>query len=257
MEKIKVLYIGDSEIVMSRYIIGADVFEATNFNDNGHFFRDAMAKIPNIELKHINPHDVPLQYPKTMEELTTFDVIIFSDVGYNSMIFYPGLKPPYEYPLGPDRVKMVKEFVAQGGGFIMVGGYVSFSGLNAIARYHGTPIEEILPVAISPYDDRVEVTDGFTFNVIDNNHPITANIPWNAGKFTLCGYNKVTLKEGAKLLAEYNNDPFIACGEYKKGRTAIFASDFAPHWVGDFKDWEYYPHFFGQMIKWVANVPIL
>ncbi len=253
MDKIKVLYIGDSEIVMSRYIIGVDVFEQTNYNDNGRFFREAMEKLPYIEIRHMNAHDVPLQFPKTMDELSKFNVLIFSDVGYNSMIFYPGLKPPYEYPLGPDRIKMVKEFVGNGGGFVMSGGYVSFSGLNGIAGYHNTPVEEILPVEISPYDDRIEATDGFIFKVVDTEHPITSGIPWDDAKFTLCGYNQVTLKDGAKMLAEYNGDPFITCWEYEKGRTATFASDFAPHWAGDFKDWEHYPQFWGQMIKWLAH----
>ena len=254
MEKINVLYVGDSEIVVSKYLVGADSFEQANYNDNARFFRGAMAKVEYIKLKHINPHDVPLQFPKTMDELTAYDVVIFSDVGYNSMIFYPGLKPPYKYPLGPDRVKMVKEFVEKGGGFVMVGGYLSFSGFNAIAGYHRTSVEEILPVEISPFDDRVEVTDGFVFKVIDKDHPITSDLPWDDAKFTLCGYNKLTLKDGAKLIAEYNGDPFIACREYKKGRTAVFASDFAPHWAGDFKDWEYYPQFWGQMIKWLAKL---
>jgi uncharacterized membrane protein len=232
MDKIKVLYIGDSEIVMSRYIIGADVFEQANYNDNGHFFRDAMATLPDIDVKHIIAHDVPYQFPKTLEELEKFDVIIFSDVGYNSMIFYT---------------------VENGGGFLMSGGYVSFAGLNAIAGYFNTPIEEILPVNIFTHDDRVEATGGFMFNALDKDHPIMADIPWDNAKFTLCGYNQVTLKDGAKLLAEYDGDPFITCWEYKKGRTATFASDFAPHWAGDFIDWEFYPQFWGQMMRWLAG----
>ena len=37
---------------------------------------------------------------------------------------------------------------------MMVGGYYSFQGINGGARYHGTPVEEALPVEILPYDDR-------------------------------------------------------------------------------------------------------
>ena len=32
----------------------------------------------------------------------------------------------------------------------MVGGYCSFQGINGGARYHGTPVEEVLPVEICP-----------------------------------------------------------------------------------------------------------
>jgi uncharacterized membrane protein len=249
-----VLYVGDSEVVMSRYIVGVDVLEQANYNDNGRFLREAMAKLPFIDLEHISAQDVPRHFPVTLDELEAFDVVIFSDVGYNSMIFYPGLKPPYEYPLGPDRVKLVKTFVERGGGFVMNGGYLSFAGFNAIAGYHRTPVEEILPVNISAHDDRVEVTDGFIFKVIDRDHPITAGLPWDEARFTLCGYNRLTLKPGASLLAEYDGDPFIACWDCGRGRAAIFATDCAPHWVGDFKDWEYYPQFWGQMVRWLAGV---
>ena len=34
---VMVLYIGDSETVVSRYAVGADVFEQSYFNDNGKY----------------------------------------------------------------------------------------------------------------------------------------------------------------------------------------------------------------------------
>ena len=105
--------------------------------------------------------------------------MIFSDVGYNSMIFYPGLTPPYSYPLGPDRCQMVADFVERGGGFIMVGGYLSFAGFNGIAHYHDTVIEDVLPVTVSPYDDRVEVVAGFRFEIVD---PRTRRSPVSIGR---------------------------------------------------------------------------
>ena len=42
----------------------------------------------------------------------------------------------------------------------MFGGYLSFQGINGVARYKNTPIERILPVNILPYDDRVEAPEG-------------------------------------------------------------------------------------------------
>ncbi len=54
--------------------------------------------------------------------------------------------------------------------------------------------------------------------------------PSGAGNtpFTLYGYNRVTLKRDAHLVARYRDDPMIATCTYGQGRTAIFASDFAP-----------------------------
>ena len=125
---------------------------------------------------------------------------------------------------------MVADFVERGGGFIMVGGYLSFAGFNGIARYHDTVIKTVLPVTVSPYDDRVEVVAGFRFEIVDAAHPTVAGLDWDSASFNLCGYNRVTLKPEAHLVARYRDDPMIATGVYGQGRTAIFASDFAPHW---------------------------
>src|SRR5208282_4806459 len=194
MQPVNVLYVGDTEVVLNRYLVGADVIEQSYFNDNGRYFREAMASQPSVDVRHITPHGVASQFPNTLSELKGYDVVIFSDVGYNSLIFYPGLTPPYVYPLGPDRIGMVREFVEQGGGFLMVGGYLSFSGLNGIARWSGTAIETLLPVSIAPHDDRAEVVQGFRFEIVQPDHPTVAGLPWEDADWTLCGYNKVTLK---------------------------------------------------------------
>ncbi len=249
---VKVLYIGDSETVISRYAVGADVFEQSYFNDNGKYLRNALAGRDDVHVRHIIPANVPAEFPATDAELATYDVVIFSDVGYNSMIFYPGLTPPYQYPLGPDRCRMVADFVRNGGGFVMVGGYLSFAGFNGIARYHGTIIEELLPVMVSPYDDRVEMVEGFRFSIVDGAHPIVAGLDWENATFTMCGYNRVTLKSDSHLIADHGPDPIIATGTYGAGRTAIFATDFAPHWGGDFISWTGYAQFWAQMLTWLA-----
>jgi len=212
-----------------------------------------MASQPSVDVRHITPHGVASQFPNTLSELKAYDVVIFSDVGYNSLIFYPGLNPPYVYPLGPDRIGMVREFVEQGGGFLMVGGYLSFAGLNGIARWSGTAIETLLPVSIARHDDRVEVVQGFRFDIVQPDHPTVAGLPWEDADWTLCGYNKVTLKPGASVVASYQGDPLIACWEFQGGRSAIFASDFAPHWAGSFVHWPHYGAFWAQLLRWLAK----
>jgi uncharacterized membrane protein len=253
MNPVKVLYLGDSEVVLNRYLVGADVIEQSYFNDNGRYFREAMASQDHVEVRHIAPHGVPTQFPSKFNELKAYDVVIFSDVGYNSLNFYPGLTPPYVYPLGPDRIEMVMQFVEQGGGFLMVGGYLSFAGLNGIARWWGTEIETLLPVSIAHSDDRVEVVQGFRFNIVQPRHPIVAGLPWEGADWTVCGYNRVALKHDATLIASYQGDPLIACGRHKSGRSAVFTSDFAPHWAGTFLHWAHYGEFWKQLLLWLAG----
>jgi uncharacterized membrane protein len=43
-----------------------------------------------------------------------------------------------------------------GGGLMMCGGYYSFAGIYAGAKYYRSPIEGILPVNIYTFDDRIE-----------------------------------------------------------------------------------------------------
>lgn len=253
MQPLKVLYVGDSEIVLNRYLVGADVIEQSYFNDNGRYFRQAMVSQPSVEVRHITPHGVATEFPVNLTDLQCYQVVIFSDVGYNSLVFYPGLTPPYQYPLGPDRIGMVRSFVEAGGGFLMVGGYLSFAGLNGIARWGGTDIEALLPVSIARHDDRAEVVQGFRFRIDAPDHPIVAGLPWATAEWTLCGYNRVTMKPGATLVASYQEDPVIACWQFQGGRSAVFTSDFAPHWAGSFVHWPYYGAFWAQLLHWLAR----
>lgn len=250
---VNVLYIGDSETVINRYAVGADVFEQAYFNDNGQYLRNALAGREDVTVRHIIPANVPAEFPATDEDLAAYDVVIFSDVGSNTMLYYPGLTPPYTYPLGRDRLKMVADFTRNGGGFIMVGGYLSFAGVNGIARYHASPIEAILPVSILSHDDRVEVVEGFRFAIDDPEHPIVAGFDWDNARFTMCGYNRVTLKPEGHLIASAGSDPIIAAGQHGSGRTAVFTTDFAPHWGGDFIRWDGYADFWAGLLCWLAG----
>jgi uncharacterized membrane protein len=133
----------------------------------------------------------------------------------------------------------------------MCGGYLSFGGFRNAGRYHGTPIEEALPVIIKDGDDRVDVPDGFKFSVKEN-HPIVSGIDWNDADFYLLGYNKLTVKPGAKILAAYDGDPIITIWDFGEGRSMAFASDCNLHWAGSFVDWQGYARFWQQAIRWLA-----
>ncbi|MGI9252631.1 MAG: glutamine amidotransferase, partial [Thermomicrobiales bacterium] len=108
-------------------------------------------------------------------------------------------------------------------------------------------------VSILPYDDRVERVEGFRFGIDDPGHPIVAGYDWEGASFTMCGYNKVLLKPDAQLVASIDGDPIIATGTFGKGRTAVFATDFAPHWGGDFIHWPGYPAFWAGLLRWLGG----
>ncbi len=49
-------------------------------------------------------------------------------------------------------------------------------------------------------------------------------------------------------------DPFIALGEYGKGRSAAFTTDCAPHWAPpEFCQWDGYDVLFHNLAKWLMR----
>jgi uncharacterized membrane protein len=146
---------------------------------------------------------------------------------------------------------LIKEFVNKGNAFIMTGGYLSYQGIRESAGYHDTPIEEILPVDISPHDDRAETPQGCMPEILKADHPIFKNLKKEWPKFL--GHSKVKAKKEADLLAKINDDPFIVTWDYGKGRTMAFTSDITKHWGTAFIDWESYGDFWHNALRWLSR----
>jgi uncharacterized membrane protein len=137
----------------------------------------------------------------------------------------------------------------------MAGGYLSFQGINGSARYRATPVADVLPVEILPYDDRVEVPEGFVPAVIDAAHPIVGGF---AGAWPmLLGFNEVQAKPNATVVAtvssDYGNKPLLVAGVYGKGRAVAWTSDVGPHWLPpEFVEWDGYRRLWRQTLGWLA-----
>jgi uncharacterized membrane protein len=249
-EKIKLLFVGETWAVTKIHTKGFDVVQLGGFDDYSVYLKNALRQYPDIEITHIPNHLVLSEFPQSLDELKKFDAMIVSDTGRNTLTMYADM---FTVPMGPDRLSMIEEYVKGGGGFIMAGGYVCFQGFQEKGNYHGSEIETLLPVQISDRDDRAEATAGVAPRVVDQKHPIMKGIPGDKWPLFL-GYNRIKAKEGASVLALCaEDDTFIAVWEYGKGRTMAFASDLAPHWGEAFVDWEFYPAFWHQAIKWVAR----
>jgi uncharacterized membrane protein len=145
------------------------------------------------------------------------------------------------------------DWVRAGGGIVMIGGYLSFSGIEGKAAFHGTAVEDVLPVRCAATDDRVERPDGVQPRVAKPDHPVTEGIEgaWPH----LLGYNRVELREGAEVLASIGGDPLVAVRQVGQGRSAVFTSDCAPHWAPpEFShEWPGYVKLFDNLVRWVAS----
>ncbi len=247
--KIRVLLAGESWVSNSTHFKGWDFFSSTTYETGIAFLQNALEG-SKIELVHMPSHLAAEQFPSTLEELRAFDVVLLSDIGANTLLL-----PQEVYLRGrqfPNRLDLLRDWVQSGGGLGMCGGYYSFAGIYAGAKYYRTAIEEVLPVDIYTFDDRVETPQGVVPELVDADHAIVEGIsePWPY----LLGFNELQLKPDAHLIARVGRNPLLAVREVVKGRTLAWASDIGPHWCPEpFVAWEGYGRFWKQAIAWLAG----
>lgn len=244
----KILVAGESWVKHIIHIKGFDTFTNSEYAEGIEWFRSAMEEA-GIEMDFIPNHDAPEKFPTTLEELNRYHVVILSDIGSNTLLLSNSTFSKSE--LAVNRLNLIKEYVSFGGGFAMVGGYMSFQGIDAKAKYKDTAIEEILPVTMHPFDDRFEAPEGLHIHIVSPEHPILEGIHGAWPHFL--GYNRIQAKDSGTVLAEHNGNAFLAVGEFGKGRTLAFASDFAPHWgPKEFVEWQHYNRLWTNSVKWLA-----
>jgi uncharacterized membrane protein len=245
----RVLLAGESWINATTDYKGYDAFPHAQLEIGCDDLLKALAA-EGHDVTHLPSHLVATDFPSTLEELDAYDVVLLSDIGANSLLL-----PPVVFSEGrpfPNRLKLLAEWVRRGGGLMMAGGYLSFQGFQAKANYHGTAIEAVLPVEILPYDDREETPEGISGVMTDVEHPVTAGL--DAEWPILLGYQKLTAKADATVLATIEGRPLVAVRTEGEGRTLAFASDISPHWAPrEFMEWSGYGKLFGQAITWLAG----
>ncbi|MCG6567828.1 glutamine amidotransferase [Tessaracoccus sp. ZS01] len=245
----RVLLAGESWVSAVDDHKGYDVFPHTQVHIGCAELLVALAEAGH-EVTHLRSHDVATDFPLTLEGLEAYDVVILSDVGANTLLL-----PPVVFEEGrraPNRLKLLREWVLRGGGLMMAGGYLSFQGFQAKANYHDTAVEEVLPVTILPYDDRVEAPEGVEGTVVVADHDVTRGLDgtWPA----ILGYQKLTAREDATVLAEVEGRPLLVVRQIGAGRTLAYASDISPHWAPkEFMAWAGYGRLFGNAVTWLAG----
>lgn len=245
----RVLIAGESWVTHSIHQKGFDSFTTTSYHEGVGPLRAALES-GGWEVGYLPNHVASSDFPGAVEGLDHYAAVILSDIGANTLLLHPDT---FERSApSPDRLAAVAEYVAGGGGLVMVGGYLSFSGIDGKARWAGTPVEEALPVTIRSTDDRVERPAGARPRVLLPDHPMVAGLGYDWP--VLLGYNHVTARPGAQVIVEVSGDPLIVAGRYGEGRAVAFTSDCGPHWCPPpFVDWAGYATLWRQLVAWVAG----
>ena len=186
--------------------------------------------------------------PTEPDDLGRYATVVISDVGANTFLL--GRETFSSSIVGPNRLTAIAQYVSDGGGLVMVGGYMSFSGIGAKARFGSSPLGPVLPVEMLSTDDRVERPEGVV-PVVLASHPIVDGLPteWPA----VLGYNHVVAKADAVVLATCDADPLLVVGGYGRGRTVAFTTDLAPHWAPPgFIQWSSYGPLWSNILRWAG-----
>lgn len=249
MADIRILLAGESWVSNSTHFKGWDFFSSTVYEVGTEYLEKAL-RTDGFSFQHMPGHIAAVSFPTSLDELSAYDVIILSDIGANTLLLHPNTWQRGQTMT--NRLKLLQTWVENGGGLAMCGGYLSFSGIYASAKYYRTPIETILPVNIHTFDDRVEAPEGIIADVVDPTHPIVSSI--NSVWPALLGYNELTLKPDSHLLAKAGDHPLLAVRSVGQGRTLIWASDIGPHWCPQpFLQWDGYARLWQQSIRWLAQ----
>jgi len=170
-------------------------------------------------------------------------------------------------PLSPEQMQKIKQYVENGGSFLMFGGWYSCQGHNAENNglYHDTPIESIVPVTFSSeWDTYVpegsgvgaeRITKPFKLQCADEEHPIAQGIDWQSIPLIL-GYNRCeSVNENGEILAvnENTGDPILVIGEYGRGKVAIFLTAYSRGWAADLKEWDSFNLLWNNIIQWLVS----
>jgi uncharacterized membrane protein len=247
---LKVLVVGESWIKHTVHLKGFDQFHTTEYEEGAGVFLSALAD-SGFTVTYIRAHEISSRFPKTSDSIDQFDVVVLSDVGSNSFLLCDETFLRSERTA--NRLRVLAEYVERGGGLVMVGGYMSVTGIDGRARFGMSPLKTVLPVNMLDHDDRIETPEGVIPSVEVPSHPVLGGTP--PGQWPpLLGYNRVVAKPGSIVVAQCGGDPLLVVGSAGAGRVAAFTSDLAPHWAPpEFLSWPHYRQLWASIISWTGN----
>lgn len=249
----KVLLVGESWVTAETHFKGFDQFGSVRFVSGAKPLKEALAG-SDFELHYMTAHDAAEDFPYEIEALREYDVVLLSDIGANTFLLPSAVWVHSE--TRPNRLRLIKQWVEEGGHLMMIGGYLSFQGIDGRAKWRKTAVEDVLPVTCFPWDDRIEIPEGATAELVQADHPCLANLQesWPP----VLGVNEVEVREGAEVLAKLSDEqgghPLLVVGHYGKGRTAVWTSDMSPHWLSpSFCAWEGYRTLWQNILGWLVD----
>lgn len=244
----RILLAGESWSTTSIHTKGFDSFITSAYEEGASHFIAAVER-GGHDVDFMPNHVAAERFPKTVEELAAYDVVVLSDIGANTLllphsVFSRGIRMP-------DRLAVLAEWVRNGGSLLMVGGYLSFQGIEAKANYRATALAEILPVLMEVGDDREETPQGVEPRVVAP-HAATTGVAQVLPH--ILGYHRYDPRPGSQTLISVDGRALLVVDEVAAGRVAAFGTDMGPHWLPqEFLEWDGFDQLWNSMIAWLAG----
>lgn len=249
----RILLAGETFAISQSVSIGYDTLRSNAYANGAQHFLAAMSGSA-YEIEQLPSERCEAEFPRHVQELSKYSGIILSDIGALSLLFSAETRAGNP---APNRLVLLHDWIKQGGGLMMAGGYNSFQGMMGTARYYDTPIEECLPVACLPFPDGLEAPEGLAPHVVAE-HPIVNGLDQSWPP--VLGLNKVILNssDDCQLLtaATYRGKqyPLLAVRQFGEGRTLAWMSDIGPHWMSqEFVKSPTFGKLMRNMVAWICR----
>jgi len=244
---LSILFAGKSCMLETNEYKGYNGFTAVRYFEPAARMRRLFEGLGHT-FTHIPCHLIARDFPRTAEALRRWDVILIGDVGADNFLLLPEMVE--DGVRCPNLPRLLADYVRQGGGLGMIGGYMSFTGRDGKGRWGETALADVLPVRMQPWDDRVEIPEGADLRYRGGD-PILAGLP-EQWPYVL-GYNRVSAREGAQVLLDYGGDPILTVWHCGAGRALACATDCTPHWApAAMTGWEHFPALWDRLAHWLA-----
>ena len=249
-----VLLAGETFHVTSFASMGLEVGASSRYSNGATRYIQALVS-QNIAVVQIGGERCEADFPKSLDALSNYSAVVISDVGALSLLYTP------ETRMGErsvNRLELLRQWVEQGGGLMMGGGYTCFQGMHGTALFHGTPVEDCLPVEISPGPDGLEAPEGLDPVVIDSAHPVlnglTSPLPFVLGMNRVVGRTDDETTTLVHCSHRGRDLPLLCVRDYGSGRSLAWMTDIGPHWLSqEFMRWDGYDRFMANMVRWLAR----
>ncbi len=165
----RVLLAGESWSTVSHHTKGFDTFITSTYEEGAADFLRVL-RGSGVEVDFLPNHVAVSEFPSTIDALSKYSVCVLSDIGSNSLLLHPQVFE--EGRPFPNRLDVIRDWVSAGGALLMVGGYLSFQGIQGMANYRNTVLADVLPVEMELGDDRQECPEGAIPRIVDSSHPV-------------------------------------------------------------------------------------